>query len=551
MTDAQAAPQSTWQAQGPTPYNSRSAMADVPVTGRSALSEPSFTSVGGTSSASAGESGFRSDSSRQQGTTSFFGRSKDAGAATKDAAGEDLSYKTRTPQSRGLWYARDAQGARSFNPPSSLNTVPVTVATKPEPEQPIQAAPATDASAVAINVPSAPPRSPPRSPPRERSFGTSGVDAATSTQSRDVSASQLSTEVPVTNTFTSRPLSHGFSSPLGPSRASMYAEEARYRRHREEIVAQPLFPRETQRSGVELFSNDSFPRSSGFGQLGDATASRLGGERAFERRYHREVRSSFAGSPARWPDTLAPSTFPAIGNDAASSSFRNEASSSSSSFRNEASNALRSDTTSGIRGSTFPSSNFGVRGNELSTSFRREEASSGLRNAGSNFRSIEPFNMNYYRNRNLGSSDLALQSGFQDSLVGRTESRSMLGACDIEENANGMLMRIDAPGMTHEDIKVSLGANNMLTVSGERLREHEEASDTIRRHERYHGRFSRTFTLPARADADRIACRLDHGVLKVEVPYQQQSSYGTEYNTYSSRMDVPVAAPQSTPITHV
>lgn len=59
---------------------------------------------------------------------------------------------------------------------------------------------------------------------------------------------------------------------------------------------------------------------------------------------------------------------------------------------------------------------------------------------------------------------------------------------------------------------------NVLEISGERIKEEENVGDTWHRVERRRGSFRRRFRLPVNANLDDIKCSMEHGVLRVVVP---------------------------------
>lgn len=113
-----------------------------------------------------------------------------------------------------------------------------------------------------------------------------------------------------------------------------------------------------------------------------------------------------------------------------------------------------------------------------------------------------------------GSSSSALSNYFQrEALFSPT-----LGSCDIVETPEAHVLKLDAPGLTGEDIKVQVTDGNTLTISGERKKESEERTDKLHRVERSYGRFVRSFPLPSNVDAGKISASMDHGVVQVTVP---------------------------------
>jgi HSP20 family protein len=87
---------------------------------------------------------------------------------------------------------------------------------------------------------------------------------------------------------------------------------------------------------------------------------------------------------------------------------------------------------------------------------------------------------------------------------------------DIIESDNGYVFKMDVPGMEKKDLTVSIDGN-MLTIAGERKLEREDSKPRFFRVERFHGHFSRCFSLPEDADAGSVQARCDKGVLTVEV----------------------------------
>jgi HSP20 family protein len=90
-------------------------------------------------------------------------------------------------------------------------------------------------------------------------------------------------------------------------------------------------------------------------------------------------------------------------------------------------------------------------------------------------------------------------------------------AIDIEENNGNLMVRAEIPGMSKDDIKVSV-KDNLLTISGERKRENESKDKTYYRVERCYGEFRRMIRLPAEVDADKVKASYKDGILHVTLP---------------------------------
>jgi HSP20 family protein len=84
--------------------------------------------------------------------------------------------------------------------------------------------------------------------------------------------------------------------------------------------------------------------------------------------------------------------------------------------------------------------------------------------------------------------------------------------------------------MKREDINVTF-EQNVLTLTGERKASFDRpagpGSDldngTYHRSERAHGKFTRSFTLPATVDGSRISASYKDGVLTVRVPQREEA----------------------------
>jgi HSP20 family protein len=77
---------------------------------------------------------------------------------------------------------------------------------------------------------------------------------------------------------------------------------------------------------------------------------------------------------------------------------------------------------------------------------------------------------------------------------------------DITETEEALFLAFDLPGLKEDEIQVELD-DNVLTVSGERIRESELKEDDYFRYERRFGSFSRSVALPAGIKEEaRTAC---------------------------------------------
>ena len=101
--------------------------------------------------------------------------------------------------------------------------------------------------------------------------------------------------------------------------------------------------------------------------------------------------------------------------------------------------------------------------------------------------------------------------------------RGWAPAVDIYETKDReFVIKAELPEMKREQISVTF-ENNVLTLSGERASEFNDNAGTIHRAERVFGTFTRSFTLPATVDGNRISAAYKDGVLTVRIPQREEA----------------------------
>ena len=103
-----------------------------------------------------------------------------------------------------------------------------------------------------------------------------------------------------------------------------------------------------------------------------------------------------------------------------------------------------------------------------------------------------------------------------------TLTSAWLPACDVFEDKDAVKIVAEVPGVTPEDVKISL-ENNVLTIRGEKKQQAEESNERVHRYERTYGVFERAFSLPTSVDAERIAATCAHGILTVTIPKAERA----------------------------
>jgi len=95
-------------------------------------------------------------------------------------------------------------------------------------------------------------------------------------------------------------------------------------------------------------------------------------------------------------------------------------------------------------------------------------------------------------------------------------------AVDLIERKDHFLLRANLPGITKEDIEISV-SDDYISLSGEIKKEMEEKKDNYYRTERYSGSFARTIPLPKEVDTNKVDATLRDGILEVKLPKKKVS----------------------------
>ncbi|NLY25042.1 MAG: Hsp20/alpha crystallin family protein [Bacteroidales bacterium] len=97
-------------------------------------------------------------------------------------------------------------------------------------------------------------------------------------------------------------------------------------------------------------------------------------------------------------------------------------------------------------------------------------------------------------------------------------------AINIQQNENGFTVEVAAPGMTKEDCNVRIDDDNNLVIDFEKKSETEDKDKkgTYLRREFSYSRFQRKMILPDNIEKDKIAAKVENGVLTVEIPTETE-----------------------------
>ena len=97
-------------------------------------------------------------------------------------------------------------------------------------------------------------------------------------------------------------------------------------------------------------------------------------------------------------------------------------------------------------------------------------------------------------------------------------------AINVKESATAYTVELAAPGMTKEDFNVHINDEGNLIIKMEQKKEQKEEDKSARylRREFSYSKYEQTLILPDDVEKEHISARVEHGVLTVELPKQQQ-----------------------------
>jgi len=102
-------------------------------------------------------------------------------------------------------------------------------------------------------------------------------------------------------------------------------------------------------------------------------------------------------------------------------------------------------------------------------------------------------------------------------------TNTTIPSVNIKETEDEFEVEMAAPGMAKDDFRIELN-NSVLSISSEKQSENEtkEGKNVTRREFSYQS-FSRSFTLPAIVETDRITAKYENGILQVNIPKKEEA----------------------------
>jgi HSP20 family protein len=93
---------------------------------------------------------------------------------------------------------------------------------------------------------------------------------------------------------------------------------------------------------------------------------------------------------------------------------------------------------------------------------------------------------------------------------------------DMFDKKDEIVVKAEIPGIEKEDINIAL-SDNTLTIKGQTKKEEEVKEEDYYYAERLYGSFSRTLSLPAKVNADKVKASFKNGILEIHLPKAEES----------------------------
>jgi HSP20 family protein len=118
------------------------------------------------------------------------------------------------------------------------------------------------------------------------------------------------------------------------------------------------------------------------------------------------------------------------------------------------------------------------------------------------------------------TQDVAKTENAASQRTPREEQYTVQPAVDIFEDAHGIMVVAEMPGVSKERLNVQADRNG-LTIQGEAMIDMPEGMEAI--HAEVHStRYSRSFVLSGELETDAIDAQLKDGVLTIRIPKRRE-----------------------------
>ena len=102
--------------------------------------------------------------------------------------------------------------------------------------------------------------------------------------------------------------------------------------------------------------------------------------------------------------------------------------------------------------------------------------------------------------------------------VAGIDTPSFSPALNFLEKENKYVASMELPGISEEDIDMSINDENILTITGEKKSEVKEETESFCVKECHYGLFRRDIPLPMDIKKDDIEATFEKGILKLDLP---------------------------------
>ncbi|WP_296447668.1 Hsp20/alpha crystallin family protein [Rhodoferax sp. UBA5149] len=93
---------------------------------------------------------------------------------------------------------------------------------------------------------------------------------------------------------------------------------------------------------------------------------------------------------------------------------------------------------------------------------------------------------------------------------------------DVKENEQAYTVHAEVPGVSKEEIQVSLEGDVVLLRAEIKQQDAQSKDDKVLRTERYFGSIARSFQLPQEVDPSQAKAKYENGVLTLTLPKKQK-----------------------------
>jgi HSP20 family protein len=102
------------------------------------------------------------------------------------------------------------------------------------------------------------------------------------------------------------------------------------------------------------------------------------------------------------------------------------------------------------------------------------------------------------------------------------EQPTVLPKVNVIEKEEAFHLEAETPGMTQKDVSIEFH-NGVLTLKGHREKDSQSDKNDYRIREFNKQSFARSFRLSDQIDSEKVAARMDQGILKVTLPKKEQA----------------------------